>query len=281
MTSLIPVIEGTVEDGRCDAGEIPFTNLNHLTDGTLVPGNPDMYSGARPEQLDKRIRRELGGQIVPSTQHDLPLAPNYFVEVKGPDGSLAVATRQACYDGALGARGIRSLQTYEHAGVEHDNKAHTLTSIYHGGQLRMFTSHPIPATGNNGSAGYAMTRIGAWSLIGGEDDFRRGAAAYRNGRDWAKEQRDQAIKDANERAAHEPPVPALQREPGRISLASDGSTSGTSHDTSHETITKVGLNVPPYYESDTSAEELFLESPPAKRAKPDSTLRPSGSQEAA
>ncbi|EEH40420.1 hypothetical protein PAAG_02475 [Paracoccidioides lutzii Pb01] len=31
------------------------------------------------------------------------MAPNFFLEAKIPDGSLAVATRQACYDGALGA----------------------------------------------------------------------------------------------------------------------------------------------------------------------------------
>jgi hypothetical protein len=32
--------------------------LNHLTDGTLVPGNPDCYYGARPEQLNRQIRSE-------------------------------------------------------------------------------------------------------------------------------------------------------------------------------------------------------------------------------
>jgi hypothetical protein len=31
------------------------------------------------------------------------------LQVKGPDGSAAVANRQASYDGALGARGTHSL----------------------------------------------------------------------------------------------------------------------------------------------------------------------------
>jgi hypothetical protein len=31
------------------------------------------------------------------------------------------------------------------------------------------------------------------------ESFRRGAGAYRNGRDWAKKQRDQAIAQANEK----------------------------------------------------------------------------------
>ncbi|EEH22025.2 hypothetical protein PABG_04236 [Paracoccidioides brasiliensis Pb03] len=34
-----------------------------------------------------------------------------LLEAKGPDGPLAVAIRQACYDGAPGARGMHSLQS--------------------------------------------------------------------------------------------------------------------------------------------------------------------------
>jgi hypothetical protein len=91
---------------------MPFTNLDHLTDGILVPDNPDLYYGARPEQLDRRVRDELSGQIVPSSQHDLPTLPNFVLAAKGPDGSIAVARWQASYDGVLGARGLHSLQSY-------------------------------------------------------------------------------------------------------------------------------------------------------------------------
>ena len=109
-SSVIPLIEGDVGDPKCAAGELPFTNLDHLT-GSLVPGNPDLYYGARPEQLHRHVREELGGQVVPSTQHDLPIAPNFFVAVTGPKGSSTIAQRQACYDGVLGERGIQSLLT--------------------------------------------------------------------------------------------------------------------------------------------------------------------------
>jgi hypothetical protein len=53
---------------------IPFTNLDHLMDGTLVPGNPDIYYGTRPEQLTRRVRNELSGHIIPSTQEDFNYA---------------------------------------------------------------------------------------------------------------------------------------------------------------------------------------------------------------
>jgi hypothetical protein len=58
--------------------------------------------------------------------------PNFFLEAKGPDGSLAVARRQACYDGALGARGIHSLQSFGTSKPVYDNNAYTIESIYHG-----------------------------------------------------------------------------------------------------------------------------------------------------
>ncbi|EED16134.1 hypothetical protein TSTA_012430 [Talaromyces stipitatus ATCC 10500] len=171
--SVISMIEGDNGDARCIAGGIPFRNLNHLIDGTLVLGNPDRYYGARPEQLNRRIRSELEDQIVLSTQHDLPIAPNFFLAAKGPDGSASVAKRQASYDGALGARRMHSLQEYGKDEPEFDNNAYTISSIYHDGTLKMFTNNPRT--------------------------FQEGATWYQNGRDWAKEQRDEAIRRANEK----------------------------------------------------------------------------------
>lgn len=112
MARVVPIMEGKLEDPSCVSGQIPFRNLDHLTDDSLVPGNPDVYYGVRPEELRPTISHQIEGHIVPSRQDSLPVAPNFFLHVKGPDGSLSVASRQACYDGALGARGIHSLQSY-------------------------------------------------------------------------------------------------------------------------------------------------------------------------
>ena len=107
----IPFILGKITNRMCVSGNIPLTNLDHLTDGTLVAGNPDLYIGARPRQLNQQVLDELSGQIIPLTQHDLPVVPNFFLAVNGSDATPGEAGRQACYDGALGARGIHSLQT--------------------------------------------------------------------------------------------------------------------------------------------------------------------------
>lgn len=63
-----------------------------------------------------------------STQHDLPIVPNFFLNAKGRNGTPGVAELQAWYDGALGAGGMNGLQIY--ANLDSDNKAYTLTSTY-------------------------------------------------------------------------------------------------------------------------------------------------------
>jgi hypothetical protein len=50
-----------------------------------------------------------------------------------------------------------------------------------------------------------MHQLSAWGMTGNIETFRQGATFYRNGRDWAKEQRDEAIRLANGRV-DEPPT---------------------------------------------------------------------------
>lgn len=198
-TYVIPVIEGDVEDHRCLGGDYIFGNLAHLTDGTLARAKPDHFYGARPEQLDRRIRDELSNQIIPSTQGDLPMLPNFFLEVKGPDGSPTVVTRSACYDGALGARAMHHIQSYKQDELVYDNNAHTITSTYIAGNLKIYAHHINPPTTEGSRPEYIMTQLKGFSMTGDCETFIRGASAYRNARDWAKGQRDKFIAGANER----------------------------------------------------------------------------------
>ncbi|OAA49667.1 hypothetical protein NOR_01590 [Metarhizium rileyi] len=255
-TNVIPIIQGDIRHIKCIAGEIPFTNLEHLTDGTLVPGNPNLYFGARPEQLKKTIRQELSNYIQPSTQHDLPITPNYLLQAKGPDGSLSVATRQASYDGALGARAIHCLQSYRQTERQYNNNAYTITSIYHGGTLKMYTSHPIRPPVAGGRPGFVMTQIKAWCMTGDADTFRQGAAAFRNGRDWAKRERDKVIDEANKRVACGP-ITSTEDRLG-LGFESDVSAAETIT-TSRETVLNPNRYDSPICESETSADELSLD----------------------
>ncbi|EQL31109.1 hypothetical protein BDFG_06499 [Blastomyces dermatitidis ATCC 26199] len=199
ISSVIPIIDGDIGDHKCVGGDYPFGNLSPLTNGTLASGKPDHFYGARPEQLNHQIREDLSRHIVPSTQDDLPMVPNFFLEAKGPDGSLSVATRQACYDGALGARGMHSLQFYQQDGPTYDRNAYTLTSIYHGGTLKLYTTHIGKPKIPDRHPEYFMTQLRSYSLTDTSETFRQGACAYRNARDWAKEKRDEFIGMANKR----------------------------------------------------------------------------------
>lgn len=198
LTWAIPMIEGRIADRQCVAGGIPLTNFDHLTDGTLVPGHPDLFHGARPEQLDREIRGRLDKQVAPSTRRDLPIIPNFFLQVKGSSGSIDVGLLQACYDGALGARAMHSLQSYGQPMPIYDNNAYALTVVYYCGILRMFTVHPVPPEESGCRPGYVMTHINSWCMIGDYQAFVQGATAYRNGLDWAKQQRENMIHRAND-----------------------------------------------------------------------------------
>jgi hypothetical protein len=200
MVTVIPFIAGKITDRRHVAGNIPFTNLDHITDGTLAPGNPDLYYGARPEQIDIQVRNKLSHQIIPSTQLDLSILPNFFLEVKGPDGNMTVSERQASYYGALGARGIHSLQSYGQDELGYNNNAYTITTTYVGGHLKICASHPAQPKGPGSRPEYYTTQLRSFAMTDTADTFRQGATTFRNARDWAKEQRDEAIRHANDRS---------------------------------------------------------------------------------
>jgi len=235
MINIFSGIQGTacIPSGK----NLVFGNLESLTHGNLVDVKPDFYDGARPAQIDLRIREELGSYVIPATQGQAPALPNFFTEAKGPDGSAAVVKRQACFDGALGARGIHKLRSFEaDPTLVYDNNAYTITSTYHDGQLKMYTVHPTRSTAPIDSPEYHMTQLGGWALTGSYEQFRQGTSVFRNARDWAKIQRDDLIAAANGKA---------------ISISKETSNlESSSHSMSQSTVELIVL------ESETSADEL-------------------------
>lgn len=200
-------------------GPIILTNLLPLLPN-LVPGNPDRAYGARAETLHKSVRDTLGKVILPTTALAF-LCPNFILHVKGPKGSSDTAGLQAVYDGALAARGIDTLYRWGSDGEGsgdgdgQGNIARTITCTYTpDGVLRMFAVHSrrsqtstslLQEQDTSSSHGlpnveYITTRIGGWFMSESLEHFREGAAAFRNGMEWARTQRDEAIRRANQRA---------------------------------------------------------------------------------
>ncbi|RMJ03710.1 hypothetical protein CDV36_014764 [Fusarium kuroshium] len=202
LANAIPTILGPSQASRFCARNTVFANLEPLTDDTIAAPKPDIYYGAYPEQLARSARNELAGHIIPSTMLDKPMAPNFFVEVKGPDGKAAVATRQARYDGAVGSRAMHSLQNYGTEEPEYDGKAHAFSSTYHAGTgtLQLYAHHVTAPTTDGGRPEYHMTQVNGWQMTGNRDTFVEGAGALRNTLDLTERRRSDFIRAANVRA---------------------------------------------------------------------------------
>ncbi|KKK15850.1 hypothetical protein AOCH_005963 [Aspergillus ochraceoroseus] len=193
MSNVFPIVRGSAD---IPFGEDKlFGNLEPLADG-VVSAKPDFYDGSLVADCDKKIRQLLSSSIIPSTQEHLPIAPNFFCEGKGPDGSHAVGERQALYNGAVGARAMHTLQGFGREAT-YDNNAYTITSLYHCGHLQLYTVHPLKSAHPARETDYQMTLLRSYSLKDTCETFRQGVQAFRNARDWAKEHRDHLISTAN------------------------------------------------------------------------------------
>ena len=198
VSSCVPLLRSKSDEPHLRSMDLAFTNFLPLTDGTIVPAKPDIYYGARPDILLPEIQEACNGLVVPSPEKTHPMLPNFFVALKGPRGDRPVAESQACYDGALGARGLTLLASIGAGKQVLDDQAYTITSTLKDGVLRMYTSHLYISRDPRRSWECAMTSICSHLLDGGPDQFRDGVTAYRNLNEWAKEQRDSKILSANE-----------------------------------------------------------------------------------
>ncbi|KIH94864.1 hypothetical protein SPBR_03810 [Sporothrix brasiliensis 5110] len=205
-TFVIPTILGPYQPDHPSALQTGFNNLQPLTDGTIAPPQPDIYYGADPGELARPVRDTLSHYIMPSTTEDRPWVPNFSVEVKGPNGRPAVATKQARYYGATGSRAMYSLQNYGEEEPEYDGKAYTYSSTYHDGTLKLYAHHPTAPTEEKGRPEYHMSQIRTFGMTDTRDTFVQGATAFRNTRDLAKRHRDSFIQAANARASQEDPA---------------------------------------------------------------------------
>jgi hypothetical protein len=198
MSTILPEIHGKRPD-ILNKKNLLFTRLKSITNGITVDTQPDFYDGASLDSLDKQVQKDLRQYIIPTKHRTAPVVPNFFLEAKAPKGGADVAKRQACHDGAIGARAIHELQSYAAGKPVYDNNAYTITATYHNGNLNSYVTHVTPS-GPGGSPEYHMTQVGSLSLTHSRERYLEGATYLRNARELAKEWRDQFILAANERA---------------------------------------------------------------------------------
>ncbi|KAL7919194.1 hypothetical protein ACQKWADRAFT_210330 [Trichoderma austrokoningii] len=200
MRTVVPLIAGDAD--ILNEGYLPFINLALITNNTIIYPVPDFFDGTHPDAIDKRIREDLNGIIVPNKKVGVPIAPNFFLEVKGPMGTMEVAVAQAVLDGAHGALAMHTLQNYLLDEPIYDGNAYAFSSTLLDGYLKLYAHHmAAPATLGQGPR-YYITPLRAYAL---SDDgvYSEGRGAFRNLRMRAKGDRDSFIEIANARARNQ------------------------------------------------------------------------------
>lgn len=203
------------------------------------------------------------------------------MEAKGPDGSAAVLKRQATQDIAYGARAMLEIQSYGQDDLTYDGNAYTIAATYNSGAgtLQIYTMHPTPPVEPDGRPGYPTTQVRSFAMTDTTDSFRQGAAAFRNLQDLAKEQRQEAIAGANEKAndIYNETTATVLAEPGLVSfttevsaLVSETSLGGPYESQSQESTQNKASSTSEtaWRESETSMDEPIIDANrPAKRSR--------------
>ncbi|KAL7919042.1 hypothetical protein ACQKWADRAFT_213690 [Trichoderma austrokoningii] len=137
--------------------------------------------------------------IIPSRRAGVPIAPNFFLEVKTTLGIIDVAVKQAVLDGAHGANIMHALQNYLVDEPIYDGNAYAFTSTLHDEALKLFAHH-LTAAESGQRPELHTTQLKAYALTGDDDVWLEGTGAFRNLRQFAKDWRDQFVKEANARS---------------------------------------------------------------------------------
>jgi hypothetical protein len=243
---IMSIIAGESRKKHYYAADRHFNHLQPLADD-LPEARPDSYDGAYPQQIDRRVRRDLGKQIVPSNNTSLPAAPNFFLEGKSEGGRADVAKRQACHDGAIGARAMHSLQNYKSAVPKYDGNAYSYSATYHQGTatLQLYAHHLTAPKAPGEPPECHMSQLKGYQMTSDRETFVNGASGFRDNRDRAKTDRDHFIDHANQIARGAP-----ADTPSTTCTASRTSLSALQED-----------------DSDTSTDELAAVQTTAKRTR--------------
>ena len=225
LRNAFPILEGKSKAYK--KGERSFEAMDPITDGSIVPPKPDVFVGAHPSTIDDRVRYQLERYIVPSNDPTDPLAPNFFVEVKGRQGTNDVALHQASLDGAVGTRAVLSVESFGSDAIIYNDQAHCISITFDGDLLRIFSHHAARPARLGSKPRCYMYQLASYAMTSDRESFVAGAAAFRNARNFAVKYLAICIKKANEKAQEMPE--ALPEVPSRNQSFASVSSSTSKH----------------------------------------------------
>ncbi|KHN94711.1 uncharacterized protein MAM_07466 [Metarhizium album ARSEF 1941] len=198
MTTIIPILCG--DSSIHSQQNVLFTELEPITTAGAVTPKPDFFDGASLVDINHNIRNDqtFQSKVIPSKHANVPVAVNFFF-IGETGGDSSVALRQACYNGAYGARAMHALQNYGKVEPAYDGSAYTFTSIYEApsSTLQLYAHHIVAPANAGGPPEYYMTKIRGFYLKDSYASFVEGVKVFRNARQLAKEHRDRFIQAAN------------------------------------------------------------------------------------
>lgn len=160
----------------------------------LSRAKPDYLEGLSSDSESRLLRQQLKAYVAPLENG--PCLPNFFLEMKGPDGTIECAMRQALYDGALGARGMLYARRAATTDNEFDEVAYTFSGLYASDNLRLYAHWLTQPLGVNTGHHYHMYTLGQFFLTTSAEDFQTAVMAFQNLRDYAAQLRTSIGKKA-------------------------------------------------------------------------------------
>ncbi|PHH63867.1 hypothetical protein CDD81_5424 [Ophiocordyceps australis] len=201
---IIPLLEGSSQEGSVAASYLRLDSFAHLTDGTLPAGHADRLYGSKMSSVKNTVLDALFNYIVPGTRPHAPIAPNFFLEALVTDDDADVSLLQSLYHGMLGERAILKLRAHDGGSNDDDDDenedvldgdAHTVVATYQAGQLEFRILHAVSSPA--GGWMYIATQLYTYVLTASAEDMFTGFGAYCALRRWAMERRQEAIAIAN------------------------------------------------------------------------------------
>jgi hypothetical protein len=195
---VLPKLEVTrVFSHRAERGtEHLFSGLTPIVpDEQVAQAKPDVYFGARPESIQPHVRIALHRHVMPAVNEDAPAAPNFFIAIKGSEGSYGCAKRQALYYAALGARGMRSLETFRRPNLPFDSNIYAISVVLDSRGIDIYGTYILNRSQGSSPITYASTLLGEYPMQ--KHGCLAGIHAFRNACELARRIRNDAIARAN------------------------------------------------------------------------------------
>ncbi|KAK0617800.1 hypothetical protein B0T17DRAFT_535857 [Bombardia bombarda] len=211
LRDVVPTIEGHSTEMFTSSTNLPFEDMDTLTNDKTVFPTPSVCHGAHYLDPDVKVIEALPTSIIPKKSGALyyPAVPNFFLGVTDMLGVGIVLLRQAAHAGAYGAHAIHSLREWigvDMLGVKelYDDQAYAYSVTYHPDDCIMkLYRHYITAPTETGGRPHYHIQLLNHFLLGRYDYLIKGVTAFRNLRDLAKQHRDRFIELANLKARGE------------------------------------------------------------------------------